>query len=64
MALSRTSRTVGFAELDEQRGLRLITTIVGEQSPDDLIVAMPPQVVLEEREGHTVILFLTLEDAQ
>ena len=44
--------------------MRLITTIVGEQSPDDLIVDMPPQVVLEEREGHTVILFLTLEDAQ
>jgi uncharacterized protein len=56
---------VGFVELDEQPGLRLITTIVGDQSPDDLVVDMPVEVVFEDREGHTVILFRpTIEDTQ
>jgi uncharacterized protein len=47
---------VAYVELEEQRDLRVITTLVGLE-PEDVVIGMPLRVVFEDRGDHTVALF-------
>jgi len=47
---------VAYVELDEQPGLRMVSTLVGID-PDDVKIGMPLEVVFEDRGEQTVPLF-------